>query len=48
VLAGINYWNTLEIKILWEEESFRKQGFGSTLLVHLEMKQRKEVLQLQW
>tara|TARA_R110002111_G_scaffold11418_1_gene35429 strand:- start:947 stop:1093 length:147 start_codon:yes stop_codon:yes gene_type:complete len=48
VLAGINNWNGLEIKILWVEENFRKQGVGSTLLVHLEMKQRKEVLQLQW
>jgi len=36
VLAGINYWNGLEIKILWVEENYRQQGFGSALLRHLE------------
>ena len=36
VLAGINYWNGLEIKILWVEENYRQQGFGSALLSHLE------------
>lgn len=42
VLAGINYWNGLEIKILWVEEGFRKQGFGSALLIHLEKEAKKK------
>lgn len=37
VLAGINYWNGLEIKMLWVEKCFRKQGLGSKLLRHLEV-----------
>lgn len=41
MLAGINNWNGLEIKILWVEENFRKQGVGSTLLVHLENEAKK-------
>ncbi|WP_178984665.1 GNAT family N-acetyltransferase [Winogradskyella helgolandensis] len=36
VLAGINYWNGLEIKILWINEDFRNQGLGSKLLNYLE------------
>ena len=42
VLAGINYWNGLEIKILWVEENFRKQGFGSQLLMYLENEAKKK------
>lgn len=36
VLGGIGYWNGLEIKILWVDESFRQQGVGSKLLDHIE------------
>ncbi|MBU2928575.1 GNAT family N-acetyltransferase [Winogradskyella psychrotolerans] len=36
VLAGLNYWNGLEIKILWIEEDYRNQGLGRKLLNHLE------------
>lgn len=36
ILAGINYWNGLEIKILWIDEKYRNQGFGTKLLNHLE------------
>ncbi|WP_196884922.1 GNAT family N-acetyltransferase [Aureivirga sp. CE67] len=36
VLGGIGYWNGLEIKILWVEENYRKEGIGSKLLKHIE------------
>jgi len=36
ILAGIGYWNGLEIKILWVDTSYRKTGIGSRLLKHVE------------
>jgi len=36
ILAGINYWNGLEIKILWVKDASRKQGIGSQLLTYVE------------
>lgn len=36
ILAGIGYWNGLEIKILWVDEAYRQQGLGSKLLKHTE------------
>lgn len=36
ILAGIGYWNGLEVKILWVKEAYRKQGIGSQLLAHVE------------
>ncbi|KQC01907.1 GNAT family N-acetyltransferase [Pedobacter sp. Hv1] len=36
ILAGIGYWNGLEIKILWVSESYRNKGLGSKLLKHTE------------
>ena len=36
ILAGINYWNGLEIKILWIKETHRKKGLGRLLLKHTE------------
>ena len=36
VLAGINYWNGLEIKILWVKEDYRTNGVGSMLLKYVE------------
>jgi len=36
ILAGIGYWNGLEIKILWVDENYRKKGLGTKLLQHLE------------
>jgi GNAT superfamily N-acetyltransferase len=36
ILAGIGYWNGLEIKILWVEETHRKKGIGRLLLEHTE------------
>ena len=36
ILAGIGYWNGLEIKILWVEESYRRKGLGTLLLNHVE------------
>ena len=41
VLAGINYWNGLEIKILWINEDFRNQGLGTKLLNYLENEAKK-------
>jgi len=37
ILAGINYWNGLEIKILWVDEKYRSKGLGTKLLKHLEL-----------
>ncbi len=36
LLAGIGYWNGLEIKILWVKENYRMLGIGSKLLCHVE------------
>ncbi|GAB1858393.1 GNAT family N-acetyltransferase [Flavobacteriaceae bacterium MHTCC 0001] len=36
ILAGIGYWNGLEIKILWVEKSFRNRGIGSKILKYTE------------
>ena len=36
VLAGIGYWNGLEIKILWVREWYRKKGIGTHILQHVE------------
>lgn len=36
ILAGINYWNGLEIKILWIKDTHRKRGLGRLLLKHTE------------
>nr|WP_315221262.1 GNAT family N-acetyltransferase [uncultured Flavobacterium sp.] len=36
ILAGIGYWNGLEIKILWVEENYRKRGIGTQILKHTE------------
>lgn len=37
ILAGIGYWNGLEIKILWVEDNYRKTGVGTRLLKHVEI-----------
>ena len=36
VLAGIGYWNGLEIKILWVKEEQRGQGIGTQILKYTE------------
>jgi len=36
ILAGIGYWNGLEIKILWVKETHRRKGIGRLLLEHTE------------
>lgn len=36
ILAGIGYWNGLDIKILWVAETYRKTGIGSHILKHVE------------
>ena len=36
ILAGIGYWNGLEIRILWVKEAYRKTGIGTALLKHVE------------
>ena len=36
ILAGIGYWNGLDIKILWVAEAYRKTGIGSRILKHVE------------
>ncbi|WP_379089755.1 GNAT family N-acetyltransferase [Pedobacter sp. UC225_65] len=36
ILAGMGYWNGLEIKILWVDETYRNEGLGSKLLNHTE------------
>ena len=36
LLSGINYWNGLEIKILWVKEGYRKIGIGTRILKHVE------------
>jgi len=41
VLAGINYWNGLEIKILWVDEGYKKQALGAKLLSYIEKEATK-------
>ena len=36
ILAGLGYWNGLEIKILWVKEGYRNEGIGSQILKHAE------------
>lgn len=36
ILAGMGYWNGLEIKILWVNEAYRKEGLGTKLLNYAE------------
>ncbi len=36
ILAGIGYWNGLEINILWVKEEYRKKGVGTQILKHAE------------
>ncbi len=36
ILAGLEYWNGLEIKILWVKENYRKKGIGTRILKHAE------------
>ena len=36
ILAGIGYWNGLEIKILWVDENFRNNGLATKLLNYVE------------
>ena len=41
-LAGIGYWNGLEIKVLWVKEEYRGQGLGSRLLEYVEKVAREK------
>ncbi|TDO20905.1 acetyltransferase (GNAT) family protein [Pedobacter duraquae] len=36
ILAGLGYWNGLDIRILWVEASYRQKGIGTSLLKHVE------------
>lgn len=36
ILAGIGYWNGLEIKILWVDEKYRNKGIGTWILKYTE------------
>jgi GNAT superfamily N-acetyltransferase len=36
ILAGLGYWNGLEINILWVKEEYRKKGIGTQILKHAE------------
>jgi GNAT superfamily N-acetyltransferase len=36
ILAGIGYWNGLEINILWVKEEYRKKGVGTKILKYTE------------
>ena len=36
ILAGIGYWNGLDIKVLWVAEAYRKTGIGTRILKHVE------------
>ncbi|MGD1840937.1 MAG: GNAT family N-acetyltransferase [Thermonemataceae bacterium] len=36
ILGGIGYWNGLEIRILWVEETCRHKGIGTRLLEKME------------
>jgi GNAT superfamily N-acetyltransferase len=42
ILAGIGYWNGLEINILWVQEVHRNLGIGTQLLQHTEKIARKK------
>lgn len=36
VLAGIGYWNGLEIKVVWVRSDYRNRGIGTLILKHVE------------
>jgi GNAT superfamily N-acetyltransferase len=36
ILAGIGYWNGLEINILWVKDEYRKKGIGTHILKYIE------------
>lgn len=36
ILAGIGYWNGLEINILWVKDDYRKKGLGTYILKYVE------------
>ena len=36
ILAGLGYWNGLEIRILWVDEIYRNKGIGTQILKHVE------------
>jgi len=36
ILAGIGYWNGLEINILWVKDEYRKKGIGTHILKYVE------------
>jgi GNAT superfamily N-acetyltransferase len=36
VLAGLGYWNGLEIRILWVKENYRNKGVGTMILQYVE------------
>jgi GNAT superfamily N-acetyltransferase len=36
ILAGIGYWNGLEINILWVKDEYRKKGIGTYILKYVE------------
>jgi GNAT superfamily N-acetyltransferase len=36
ILAGIGYWNGLEINILWVKDEYRKNGIGTHILKYVE------------
>ncbi len=42
VLGGINYWNGLEIKILWVKEGYRRHKLGQKLLSYIETTAKKK------
>lgn len=42
ILAGIGYWNGLEIRVVWVREDYRGKGIGSTLLNTVEKLARQK------
>ena len=36
ILAGIGYWNGLEIKVVWVRSDYRNRGVGTLILKHVE------------
>lgn len=36
ILAGMGYWNGLEINILWVKDEYRKMGIGTKILKYVE------------
>jgi GNAT superfamily N-acetyltransferase len=36
ILAGIGYWNGLEINILWVKDGYRAKGIGTKILKYVE------------